>query len=55
MAHDLADLDQTKDLVQFNKPSVGQKIGRLLNRCCIVLDGEAMRRNDEEGEKCNET
>ena len=36
VANDLADLDQTKDLAQFNKPSVGQKIGRLLNRYCIV-------------------
>ena len=53
VAHHLADLDQTKDLAQFNKPSVGQKIGRLLNRCCIVLDGEAMRRNNVD--KCNET
>ena len=36
VAHDLADIDQTKDLAQFNKPPVGQKIGRLLNSSCIV-------------------
>ena len=51
VAHNLADIDQTKDQAHFNKPSVGQKIGRLLTRCCIVLDGEAMRKNDEEEEK----
>ena len=51
MAHNLADVDQTKDLAQFNESSEGQKIGRLLNRCWIVLDGEAMKRNNEEEEK----
>ena len=55
VAHDLDILDQTKDLTQFNKPSVGRKIGRLMNRCCIVFYGEAMRRNEEEGETCYET
>ena len=55
VAHNLTDLDQTNDLAQFNKPSVGQRILRLMNRCCIVFDGEAMGRKDEGGEKSNET
>ena len=55
VAHNLTDLDQTNDLAQFNKPSVGQRILRLMNRCCIVLDGEAMGKKDEGGEKSNET
>ena len=49
VAHNLADLDQTKDLAQFNESSVRQKIGRLLNRCCIVFDGEAMRKTTRRG------
>ena len=50
-AHALAKAFERDETTKFEKPSVAQKIGRLLTKCCSVLEGEASRRNDEEDEK----
>ena len=49
-AHVLAALEETTDMARFKKPSVGQKVGRLLTKCCSVLEGQACRNNDENSE-----
>lgn len=50
-AHKLAVIEESDSMAKFRKPSVGQKIGRLLKACCLVLEGQASRRNDDAGEK----
>ena len=50
-AHALATAFEKDESTKFEKPSVAQKIGRLLTKCCSVLEGEASKRNGEEGEK----
>ena len=50
-AHALAKAFEKDETTKLRKPSVAQKIGRLLTKCCSVLEGEASKRNDEEDEK----
>lgn len=43
-AHNRVEIDETDDMAKLDKPSVGQKIGRLLKMRCLVLEGQASRK-----------